>query len=92
MIMKFENFLNYFNEKFIEVKNKLSDTRNFKLLDMNTEAELRDEVSNQESFCFSSHYNQDIIEIYYNQNQIISEYIQDQSLYYWIGRSCYLIC
>ena len=77
--MDFENFLNNFNDKFIEIKNNCLDNRTFNLLEINMEGNLKEEVSNQEFFCFSSHYNQDIIEIYYNRNQIISEYIQDQS-------------
>lgn len=77
--MDFENFLNIFNEKFIEIKNKCLDNRTFNLLEISMEGYLKEEVSNQEVFCFSSHYNQDIIEIYYNRNQIISEYIQDPS-------------
>ena len=76
--MDFENYLSNFNEKFIEIKNECLDNRTFSLLEINTEGNLKEEVSNQEIFCFSSHYNQDIIEIYYNRNQIISEYIYDE--------------
>ncbi len=77
--MDLENFLNAFNEKFKEIKNKCLDNRTFNLLEISMEGYLKEEISNQEVFCFSSHYNQDIIEIYYNRNQIISEYIQDPS-------------
>lgn len=79
MNMNIINFLNSFEEKFIEIKHKCLDNRTFSLIDMTNEGILRDEVSNQENFCFSSHYNQNIIEIYYNRDQIISEYIQVMS-------------
>lgn len=77
--MDFENYLNNFDEKFIEIKNKCLNNRTFSLLEINMEGNLKEEVSNQESFCFSSHYNQDIIEIYYDRDQIISKYICDES-------------
>ena len=77
--MDYQNFLNYFNEKLIEIKNKCSDNRTYSSLNKNMEGDLKEEVSNQESFCFSSHHNQDIIEIYYDRDQIISKYICDGS-------------
>ncbi len=77
--MDFENFLKRFKEKFIEIKDNCSDNREFSLLEIKMEGNLNEEISNQGVFCFSCHYNEDIIEIYYNRNQIISEYIRDQN-------------
>lgn len=76
--MDFENFLKCFKEKFIEIKDNYSDNRKFSLLEINTKGNLINEVSKQDTFCFSSHYNEDIIEIYFNRKQIISEYIKGQ--------------
>lgn len=75
--MDFEEFIKFFREKFIEIKDNNLDNRKVSFLEVNVEGILKEEVSNQESFCFSCHYNEDIIEIYYNQDNIIAEYIHN---------------
>ena len=52
--MDFEEFIKFFKENFIEIKDNNLDNRKVSFLEVNVEVILMEEVSNQESFCFEN--------------------------------------